>query len=31
LAVEEDRPFGEVAEDAFRLYLDKKRKEKKPK
>jgi hypothetical protein len=31
LAVEEDRYFGDVAEDAFRLYIEKKRKEKKPK
>jgi hypothetical protein len=26
LAVEEDRYFGDVAEDAFRLYIEKKRK-----
>jgi hypothetical protein len=29
IAVEEDRYFGDVAEDAFRLYIDKRKKEKK--
>jgi hypothetical protein len=30
-AVKDDRPFGAYAEEAFRLFLDKRRKEKKSK